>query len=94
MVIRNRVNDSFQHTTLPVLGNRVHRVGLACNFGIDDKGVETALEERGLGLVFWTPRQQGAEAIKRAMKRNRDGVVLLSGLCVLGFYFIVTGLIA
>jgi predicted aldo/keto reductase-like oxidoreductase len=79
VVISNLVNDSFQHTTLPVLGNRVHRVGLACNFGIDDKGVETALEERGLGLVFWTPRQKGAEPIKRAMKRNRDGVVLLSG---------------
>jgi len=73
------MNESFHYTTLPVLGNRVHRLGLACNFGIDDQGVESALADRGLGLVFWTPRQKGGAALKRAMQRNRDGVVLLSG---------------
>jgi len=73
------MDESFQYTTLPVLGNRVHRLGLACNFGIDNDGVATALDERGLGLVFWTPRQKGAEAIQQAMKRDRESVVLLSG---------------
>ena len=73
------MDDSFLHTTLPVLGNRVHRLGLACNFGIDEAGVGAALNDRGLGMVFWTPKQKGGEAIKQAMKTNREGVVLVSG---------------
>ncbi|MEC7242021.1 MAG: aldo/keto reductase [Myxococcota bacterium] len=73
------MDDSFLHTTLPVLGNRVHRLGLACNFGIDNEGIEAALGERGLGLVFWTPKQKGGEALKQAMKRKREDVVLVSG---------------
>ena len=78
-VSANTSEESFEEVTLPVLGNRVHRLGLACNFGIDDQEIQAALTERGLGMVFWTPRQKGEAALKQAMKRNRDGVVLVSG---------------
>lgn len=71
--------DDFLHTTLPVLGKRVHRLGLACSYGIDNAGVHTALHDRGLGFVFWTPRQKGEAALKAALKRNREGVVLMTG---------------
>ena len=71
--------EDFLHTTLPVLGKRVHRLGLACSYGIDDAGVKAALEERGLGFVFWTPRQKGEQALKAALKRNREGTVIMTG---------------
>ena len=71
--------DDFLHTTLPVLGKRVHRLALACTYGIDNAGVNTALQDRGLGFVFWTPRQKGEEAIKAALKRDREGTVLMTG---------------
>ena len=72
-------DDDFLHTTLPVLGKRVHRMGMACSYGIDNAGVEAALSERGLGFVFWTPKQKGEAALKAAMKRDRDQVVLITG---------------
>jgi len=73
------MTEDFLHTTLPILGNRTHRLGLACSFGIDNAGIETALTERGLGFVFWTPRQKGGDALKAALQRDRDSVVLMSG---------------
>ncbi|GEM_PF-2655384 len=76
--------DDFLHVTLPVLGKRVHRHALACSYGIDDAGIETALRPvedggRGLGFVFWTPRQKGERALKAALKRDRESIVLMTG---------------
>lgn len=76
--------EDFLHVELPVLGTRVHRHALACSYGIDEAGVEAALrpvEEggRGLGMVFWTPRQQGEQALKAALRRDRERIVLMTG---------------
>jgi hypothetical protein len=35
-------NDDFLYRDLPVVNKRVHRLGLAFNYGIDGKGVEAA----------------------------------------------------
>ncbi len=75
----NAATDAFLSTTLPVLGTRIHRLGLACSYGIDNDGIATAVNDRGLGFVFWTPRQKGEEALKARMKRDRDSVVLMTG---------------
>ena len=72
-------SDDFLHTTLPVLGTRVHRLGLACSYGIDNQGIATAVNDRGLGFVFWTPRQKGEAALKARLKRDRDSLVLMTG---------------
>ncbi len=72
-------DDTFLHCDLPVLGRRVHRLGLSCGMGIDGAGIDAALAERGLGFVFWTPRQKGEATLKTALKRDRDGVVLMTG---------------
>lgn len=73
------MTDDFLHTTLPVLDKRVHRLGLACSYGIDNDGIDTALRDRGLGFVFWTPRQKGEAALKAALHRDREGTVLMTG---------------
>jgi aryl-alcohol dehydrogenase-like predicted oxidoreductase len=73
------MNEDFLHTTLPVLDKRVHRLGLACNFGIDSAGVQAALEDRGLGFVFWTPRQKGEAALKKRLRDAREDIVLMTG---------------
>ena len=74
------MSDDFLHTTLPVLDKRIHRLGLACNYGLDDAGIEAALEDRGMGFVFWTPRQKHGEApLRKRLKAARDEVVLMSG---------------
>lgn len=73
------MTDDFLHTTLPVLGKRIHRLGLACSYGIDDAGIQAALADRGLGLVFWTPRQKGEAALKRRLQEAREDTVLMTG---------------
>lgn len=78
------LSEDFLHVELPVLGKRVHRHALACSYGIDAAGVETALrpvEEggRGLGMVFWTPRQRGEAPLKAALRSRRDDIVLMTG---------------
>jgi aryl-alcohol dehydrogenase-like predicted oxidoreductase len=73
------MSDDFLSTTLPVLGNTVHRVGLACNYGISNDDVAWALDEGGLNYLFWTPRHKGVAAIKAALKRDRERYVVMTG---------------
>ncbi len=67
-------------TTVPRLGRRVSKLGLALNFGIDPHGVETAFE-RGINYVFYT-RFRTAKilpVLRSALSRNRERVVVASG---------------
>jgi aryl-alcohol dehydrogenase-like predicted oxidoreductase len=79
-------NDDFLHRRLPVLNKRVHRLGLAFNYGIDGKGVEAALK-RGLNYLFWAKFRKGDqhEVVKNALKRERERYVLATG-AALGFF--------
>ncbi len=39
------MSDDFLRTSLPVLGTRIHRLGLSCGVGIDDDGIPWALDQ-------------------------------------------------
>jgi aryl-alcohol dehydrogenase-like predicted oxidoreductase len=71
---------SFTHATLPVVGKTVHRLGLGPNYGIDEAGVEWALDEGGLQYVFWSKRMKGATGpLRRALARDRERYVVATG---------------
>jgi aryl-alcohol dehydrogenase-like predicted oxidoreductase len=73
-------NNQFRYRALPVIDKTVLRLGLACDKGIDAEGIEWALGEGGMQYVFWTPRQKsGTEALRRALKRDRDRYAVATG---------------
>ena len=75
------MNDAdFIYRDLPVVKKRVHRLGLAFNFGINPRGVEEALD-LGMNYLFWAKFRKGPEheVIKAALKRDRERYVLASG---------------
>jgi predicted aldo/keto reductase-like oxidoreductase len=78
----------FTRRHVPALGRDVFRLGLACNYGIDARGFEHALD-RGVEYVFWTQRNTGAvePALVKALASKRDRVVLGAGPSIgyLGF---------
>ncbi|AKJ07521.1 putative aldo/keto reductase [Archangium gephyra] len=72
-------SQDFTHRYLPTFGKRVHRLGLAGNYGIDEAGLGAALE-RGLNYIFWTPRQgRLTRVLREALKRDRERFVLCAG---------------
>ncbi len=70
----------FLHRTLPILGKKVHRLGLSFNHGLDASATEKALEA-GLNYLFWTKRRKSDRhaVIKAALKKNREGYVVATG---------------
>lgn len=73
------VQDSFLSRHVPALDRRVHRLGLACNYGIDSDGVRAAFD-RGVNYVFWTPFQKkGTSPLKDALKKDRERYVVATG---------------
>ena len=80
------ISVDFLHRELPVVGKRVHRLGLALNFGLDPAGLEVALE-RGLGYLFYSPLRGGAlePVLRRALARDRDRLVVAT-TATIGFF--------
>lgn len=70
----------FVRRELPAIGKTVHRLGLACNMGIDEAAFEHALE-RGLDYVFLTNFHTGhlVPALRRALARDRERIVVATG---------------
>lgn len=77
---------NFLHTALPKLDKPVHRLGLAVNYGIDEAGVDEALE-RGLNYIFYTALRTGRtrRALQRALARDRARYVVATGPSVAFF---------
>ena len=75
-----RPEHAFVRRDLPLLGKRVHRLGLAFNQGIDGDGVQKALD-RGVNYLFWTKLRRGEqhEVIKQALRQEREAYVLAAG---------------
>ncbi len=70
---------SWLHRDVPALNRSIHRIGLAGNFGIDANTYAAALEA-GINYVFWTPKMRTVTpALKAALKRNRESIVLSTG---------------
>ncbi len=74
------MTDGDLFRTLPVVNKNVFRLGLAGNYGIDERGIDWALSETEINYVFWTPRMGRATApVRRALARDRDRFVVATG---------------
>ena len=73
-------DSTFLYRDLPLINKRVHRIGLALNYGIDGAGVKKALD-LGLNYILWTKFRKGEqhEVIKEALKRDRERMVFAGG---------------
>ena len=61
------------------LNRPVHRVGIACNFGLEPATFEAVLDS-GINYVFWTPKMPKiTPVLKAALKRNRNNITLATG---------------
>lgn len=78
-MVRVMGND-FTHREVGPLKKRVHRLGVACNYGIDAAAFEHALD-RGVNYVYWTWLKTGAlkPSLKRALAARRESVALATG---------------
>lgn len=76
----------FTHTTLRAASKPVHRLGLACNYGLDGDGAAAAFE-RGVNYVFWTPFRTGkvTPVLKAAIAKDRARFVIATGP-TMGFF--------
>lgn len=73
------MNDDFLYKDVPAFGQKVFRLGLATNYGIDSDDVEWALDQ-GMNYVFWTPRaRKVTPALKAAIQRDRKSLILACG---------------
>ena len=79
-------SNDFTHRHVPALGMSVHRLGLACNMGIDAAGFEHALD-RGMNYVFWTQLRTGKlePGLRKALATKREKLIVASGPMV-GFF--------
>ncbi|MFT5683826.1 MAG: aryl-alcohol dehydrogenase-like predicted oxidoreductase [Myxococcota bacterium] len=69
----------FRYRRIEVLGKDAFRLGLASNFGIDEAGVEEALDGP-TNYLFWTPRmKQTTQPLRRALARDRDAYIVATG---------------
>ncbi len=76
----------FLNKPVERLGKPVFRLGLACNYGIDEAAFEVGIE-RGMNYLFWSPFRTSAvtPALKRAIARDRERYVLACGPTVAWF---------
>src|SRR5688572_3001773 len=79
-----RMPSEFLSRNVPVFGRRVHRVGLSASFGLDEAGIEAALE-RGLEYVFWNPTAYRLTRVLRRLGSRRERLVIATGP-TLGFF--------
>src|SRR5687768_7386545 len=71
--------QDFTHRHVRAFGKQVHRLGLAGNYGLSEKGLHAALE-RGLNYIFWTPRSgRLTRVLRQALQRNREHFVVAGG---------------
>ncbi|MCA2978746.1 MAG: hypothetical protein INH37_10705 [Myxococcaceae bacterium] len=72
--------SAFTHTTLRHVNKPAHRLGLALNFGLDDAGVEAAVD-RGITCFFFQRSRTGKAlpGLKRALKRYREQLIFAVG---------------
>lgn len=80
-----RMSDDFLHTTPVALGKRIHRLGLATNYGIDERGVRRAID-RGVNTFLVTGRGKSAlgPPLREALQKDRASQVVI-GYATIGF---------
>ncbi|MFP2904837.1 aldo/keto reductase [Pyxidicoccus sp. 3LFB2] len=71
--------QDFTHRHVPVFGKRVHRMGLAAQYGIDESGMRAAFE-RGVNYVFWTPHSRKlTRLLREQLRQHREHFVVAAG---------------
>jgi aryl-alcohol dehydrogenase-like predicted oxidoreductase len=66
----------FLHRDVPSLNKRVHRLGLAGNYGIEERGVRAALD-RGINYFFVTTRSKALlPVLREALAKDRERYVV------------------
>lgn len=77
--------DTFTHRFIPAFGKRVHRLGFASGFGIDENGVRAAFAA-GINYVFCPAGAKPVltDPLKEALRLHRDHFVVATGT-TLGF---------
>jgi aryl-alcohol dehydrogenase-like predicted oxidoreductase len=78
------MSDWLHRTPRAFRGKRVHRLGLAANYGIDEGGVRAAMD-RGVNTFFWTTRGKGLKNPLREAMRGRREEVAVIGVSSLGW---------
>ncbi len=78
--------DSWLHGSPSALkGKRIFRLGLAANYGIDERGVRAAMD-RGVNTFLWTARGKGLKnPLREALAKKRDDVALI-GFAQIGWF--------
>ena len=72
------MTTDFLHRDLKLVGKRVHRLGLAANYGIDEAGIRSAFD-RGMNYVYFTSRGKLTKPLRDALRRDRDNIVVAAG---------------
>lgn len=72
--------SEFLSRDLRAVGKRVHRLGIASNYGIDGDGFAKALDH-GINYVFWTSMRSGSvtPVLKQRLARDRASMVVATG---------------
>jgi aryl-alcohol dehydrogenase-like predicted oxidoreductase len=77
--------DDFLHRRVPAFGKRVFRLGLATNYGLDEKGVRAALD-RGVNYLFYTFRSGTlASSLRDVFQTHRDRYAV-AGITTIGYF--------
>jgi predicted aldo/keto reductase-like oxidoreductase len=67
--------SDFQHRDVRALGKRVHRLGLAASFGIDEASIRGAID-RGLNYLYLTVKGDMLAPARAALAHDRDRMVV------------------
>ncbi|MFO0656399.1 MAG: aldo/keto reductase [Polyangia bacterium] len=79
------MSDWLYRTPTAFHGKKLHRLGLACSYGIDEDGVRAGMD-RGVNFFLWTMKNKAMRApLGDAFKNRRDQVAVI-GYATLGFF--------
>ena len=79
------MNDWLFREPTTFNGKRLYRLGLAANFGIDEDGVQSAMD-RGVNLFLWTRRAKGlGQPLRKALQSRRESVAVV-GYAAVGWF--------
>jgi aryl-alcohol dehydrogenase-like predicted oxidoreductase len=78
--------DFLQREVKALGGRRVHRLGLAASYGIDEAGIRGALE-RGINYLYFANQKSGAllKPVREAIERDR-GKLVIAGTTTIGWF--------
>jgi predicted aldo/keto reductase-like oxidoreductase len=79
------MDEWLYRTPTAFQGKRIHRVGLAANYGIDEDGVRRAMD-RGVNFFLHTSRGKGLKNPLRAAIGERREQIAVAGFATIGWF--------